>query len=397
MTHRNAAALLLLAGLIAGCNNSKSTEPVPLPVSVSAPQPAPEPAPDLYTLDPTKHTMPTTPVAGRLNEKAFVPDRIELEGNQLTLRSGKEFFADLKIVIFLDGSKKPDEETKLVVKPSQRWTDGIPSLHVSVMKKKDGLPETKFVNDKYALTLELGKLEAGKIPGKIYLCLPDEGKSYLAGTFVAQRKRSLFEPPGADELPFIEGTVSPSLKKDQSVKVGFVGQADGKIVSNSITTAPSEMGEGAGRSGLQPPASLRFEKFSPRFDFTNLPPGRYLIYAVMENGPAAWEWVDVAEKAKISRNFKLDAANLGSVTVKVPEGKGRLRLVPLDLGTPPPSEQFLSQLSFTLGFEAEVKDGVATFSHVPEGKYQLREGRRTVEVVVVRGQAATVELPGEKK
>ena len=36
----------------------------------------------------------------------------------------------------------------------------------------------------YAMKIEFGKgQEGGLIPAKIYLCLPDEGRSIVAGTF----------------------------------------------------------------------------------------------------------------------------------------------------------------------------------------------------------------------
>jgi hypothetical protein len=38
----------------------------------------------------------------------------------------------------------------------------------------------------YALRLEFGADKDGRIPGKIYLCLPDDRKSWLAGSFTLQ-------------------------------------------------------------------------------------------------------------------------------------------------------------------------------------------------------------------
>ena len=37
----------------------------------------------------------------------------------------------------------------------------------------------------YALRLEFGLLANNHLPGKIYLCLPDDEKSYVTGSFVA--------------------------------------------------------------------------------------------------------------------------------------------------------------------------------------------------------------------
>jgi hypothetical protein len=36
----------------------------------------------------------------------------------------------------------------------------------------------------YAMRLDLGKEQRGLIPAKLYLCLPDERKSWIAGSFV---------------------------------------------------------------------------------------------------------------------------------------------------------------------------------------------------------------------
>jgi hypothetical protein len=40
----------------------------------------------------------------------------------------------------------------------------------------------------FALKLEFGALADGKLPGKIYLCLPDPEQSFVAGTFAIGSK-----------------------------------------------------------------------------------------------------------------------------------------------------------------------------------------------------------------
>jgi hypothetical protein len=264
------------------------------------------------------------------------------------------------------------------------------------------LPDTKFINDDYALTLELGKPDRGKTPGKIYLCLPDSQRSVLAGTFTAERKRSMSEPPGAEEVPFIQGLVSPPLKKDQSVSVGYVGlPADGKApVSDGA--GGKAFGDDGGGGGMRSmsftprAATLRFEKFTPVFDFTNLPPGRYLVFARVKDGPTAWTWVDLAAGGRVTANIKLDAVKLGSVEVKLPKDERDARLVPTDL-TPPPGERFLDSLANMLDLEGEAKDGVVKIAGVPAGKYQVRAGSLRADVDVVAGKTATVELKAGKK
>jgi hypothetical protein len=391
-----ALALCVLVGC-GGSNTGRAPEPAPNPPPGSDPRPGPAPAGDLYELDPAKHMIPAAPATGRLQGKPFTPDRVELEGDKLTLRAGKDFFADQEIAMMLGDKAKPTDGLKLVVKPTQKWTDGIPSLHVAT-RSGQGLPDTKFVNDDYSLTLELGKPDNGKIPGKIYLCLPDSQRSYLAGTFVAQRKRSLSDPPGEDDVPFIQGSVSPPAKKDQWVNVGYVGRtADGKVISDGAGTKPFTEGGGGARSASFAPrtAGLRMDKFTPHFDFTNLPPGRYLVFARYESGAAAWAWTDVAAGGKVTADLKLDEAKVGEVAVKLPAGTREARLIPADLGTPPPDDRFLDQLAFSLDLKAEAKDGTAT-AKVPAGKYQVRAGNLRADVEVAAGKTATVELKPAK-
>ena len=302
--------------------------------------------------------------------------------------------------MFLD-KPIPAGGVKRVARPEQRWTDGVPSLHVSARQGED-LPKTTFVNDGYALTLELDKAEKGKGMGRVYLCLPGPEKSYLVGTFAYERKRALSEAPGDEEVPFIAGAVSPPLKKGQTVSVGYVGlPADGKVISDggSGQAFGDDGSGGASRSTTFAPraASLRIEKFVPRFDYTNLPPGRYLVYARVKDGPAAWAWATVAAGGRVTADLALDASKAGTVVVKLPADEREARLVPTDLGTPSLPEPFLDRVAFSLDLRAEPKDGTATITNVPAGKYQVRAGSLRADVEVTAGKTATVELKPAKK
>lgn len=391
-------------GVVLGCG-AAAPQPVDTAQVQVAPPPgdagkaaAPEKKPDLYETDPAKHVVPASRAAGVLGGKPFVPDRVELEEHRLTFRQGKDFFADLEVALTLDQKAKLGDGTKVVVRPSQRWTDGIPSIQSGVRGDK-GLPDTKLVNDDYALTLVLGKPENGKTPGSIYLCLPDSSRSYLAGTFVAERKRGLNEPPGAEDVPFIQCTLSPPLKKDASVSVGYVGRtAAGETIADGCGGTAAGGGGGAVRSGSFAPraATLRFEKFTPHFDFTRLPPGRYLVYARVKDGPLAWAWAEVAAGGQVTTDLKLDGAGLGTVEVKVPPKTQSVRLIPADLGVPAPDEKFLDRLEFSLDLDGEAKDGVATVRNVPAGRYQVRAGDLRTGVQVTAGQTAKIELKAAK-
>ena len=45
---------------------------------------------------------------------------------------------------------------------------------------------TETFTNGFAMRLEFGKVSSNRLPGKIYLCLPDEMKSYVVGTFTAE-------------------------------------------------------------------------------------------------------------------------------------------------------------------------------------------------------------------
>ncbi len=237
--------------------------------------------------------------------------------------------------------------------------------------------------------------------GKVYLCLPGPERSYLVGTFAFERKRAMSEPPGDEEVPFIQGSVTPPLKKGQSVSVGYVGILVGeKVISDGAGGLPfGDDGDGGGsRSTTFAPrtASVRCEKFTPRFDFTNLPPGRYLVYARVKDGPAAWAWATVPGGGRVAADLALDASKAGAVAVKLPPGEREAHLVPTDLGTPPPPEQFIDRLAFSLDLRGESKDGTAMIANVPAGKYQVRAGALRADVEVTAGKTATVELKPAK-
>jgi hypothetical protein len=62
-------------------------------------------------------------------------------------------------------------------------------------KNEQDQPATKSFRTGYALRLEFDQVSGTRIPGKIYLCTPDDAKSYVAGTFTAEIRKP--PPPKA--------------------------------------------------------------------------------------------------------------------------------------------------------------------------------------------------------
>jgi hypothetical protein len=142
-----------------------------------------------WTTDVTKMKIPNAPVSGHIGGRKFKADRVEYRSSltQLTLRQGKDFFADdeLSIFLFLKKDESPFGKT-FVFGPKEAAMLRAPHIYKSQRHSKDKAPKTTdFLDGGYALKLEFGKAKEGRVPGKIYVCLPDKEKSVIAGTFEA--------------------------------------------------------------------------------------------------------------------------------------------------------------------------------------------------------------------
>jgi DNA-directed RNA polymerase subunit RPC12/RpoP len=147
--------------------------------------------PSLWTLDLASAKIPDSTAAGALHQKAFTLDRATLTGSNLTLRVGRTGPVELGLNIYFF-NRQPEELSgkSAEVKP----TDSI-APRVVLRWKEEGR-ESKTFHGGYAMRIEFGAASNEVIPGKIFLCLPDESKSWIAGTFRAEiRKPGRPRPP----------------------------------------------------------------------------------------------------------------------------------------------------------------------------------------------------------
>jgi S1-C subfamily serine protease len=132
--------------------------------------------------------IPDEEVTGQIDGVEFTLDKATLNMTVLTLKKNPSFRgifaeAELKIMLFT----KPNEDVsgrRFVV--NGRVQPGSPSIFASSMRKGDKLPNSQPHLD-YCMILEFGDYDA-KLrmqPGKIYICLPDRARSFLAGSFEA--------------------------------------------------------------------------------------------------------------------------------------------------------------------------------------------------------------------
>ena len=169
---------------------AKHSPPPALPVAVSTPKksepPKPPPVPPAsdtnWMLELNTNAIPGTPVAGRIHAQDFLIERATFQNGTLTLRAGTkgtlEFGAQISfggaLAEALSGqSINVTADTDKAAKISLRWKDAA------------GEVQKANYDSGYALRLEFGALANNKLPGKIWLCLPDTEKSYLLGSFKA--------------------------------------------------------------------------------------------------------------------------------------------------------------------------------------------------------------------
>jgi hypothetical protein len=127
-------------------------------------------------------TVPDEEARGAVHGLPFVVEKAEMKEGILELRQGKEFFADRSFTVFLFlGKGESPAGKKWAVKRDKQWDN--PHIHMGWMEGGKGIPETHMAMSKYAMILEFGAETNKTVPGKIWLCMDDESKSWVAGTF----------------------------------------------------------------------------------------------------------------------------------------------------------------------------------------------------------------------
>ena len=155
--------------------------PAPAPPKTIAP-----PASDtnwLLVLD--TNAIPDAPVAGRIHGQDFISERATFQNGTLTLRQGTHGPAEFGVTVNFNGALAETLSGQSI----NVGTNADKAVRVT-LRWKDGEQAQKGSYDAgYAMRLEFGALDKNRLPGKIYLCLPDAEKSYLLGTFTADARK----------------------------------------------------------------------------------------------------------------------------------------------------------------------------------------------------------------
>jgi hypothetical protein len=124
-----------------------------------------------------------------------------------------------------------------------------------------------------------------------------------------------------------------------------------------------------------------------KFEHGKLTPGRYLAFATLKDGPAAWKWVDVGERTTEKVDLTIDATKVGGLEVTAPLGSlQKIQMAPADDPKRPALDSTLFELvAMQMKLEQDIAQRKALFKNLAPGRYEVRDKAsgqvRVVEIV----------------
>lgn len=131
--------------------------------------------------------IPDVPARGMIHGDVFLPGSPKIANGILTFRDGKDFLPDHSVTIFLFLKDEAPDGKSYNITSSGGF--GSPHIHMKWKPKNSKTTKSRVFMKGYSMRLEFGKTQGDKLAGRIYLCIPDEMRSYLAGSFTALAKK----------------------------------------------------------------------------------------------------------------------------------------------------------------------------------------------------------------
>ena len=209
---------------------------------------------------PSAAAIPTHPAKGQVRGAPFVVDGARIENAVLTLFQGKDGSAEMLLTIAPVGMTW-EAPAGTTIKVAEKAA-GAPRVQLSW--KEEGKLRHEQFGENYTLQLEFETEKNGKLPGRISLVLPDEGRSTVAGTFEAEIRgfRIVNGKPdlASDSVGTFEFLALRELLKDDPDKAvkdivfrdGRLAPADDVMPATGYIEMEYRVGDGA-------PAGRRFQ------------------------------------------------------------------------------------------------------------------------------------------
>ena len=343
---RTLSRTILGAGLVlvlTGCNSKPSpTSDAGTPVAGSPNADTPVAARAAYELDPAKHAIPPTPVSGMLGGVDVTPT-VVLEGEYLVFRATRPDSPEPERTVLLklrSAIEQPLPEGKARRASREPGRAGRSARHAQRAGESRAAVIPEWLLDDSGA--RAGK--AGKLPARSASAFPTT-RRVPRRDICRSRPRLPIEPPGLDDVPFINGSVTVAGAAPGAVLIsGYVTGASEKTSDIGIAAVDAELAESPGgpksvTSDEDKPRVTTLiagdgKKLPSRYEHSKLTQGRYLTFAMLKNGPAAWKWVDIGERTTEKADLTIDAAKVGGLEVTAPLARSANPTGPGRRGTP---------------------------------------------------------------
>jgi len=173
-----------------GQTNEVATMPERRPAPPQLPVVAPPANDTNWTLNLGVATIPEATAAGRIHGRNFICARAIIEGGTLTLRMPARDPTELGLSIYLSTNQTANLAGHTVNITSDSTNAPRVRLRWLNEQRKN---TTRDFQTGYALKIEFGQFAGNRMPGELYLCTPDDEKSYVAGAFNAEIRKP--KPP----------------------------------------------------------------------------------------------------------------------------------------------------------------------------------------------------------
>jgi Domain of unknown function (DUF4190) len=128
-----------------------------------------------WTSDIGKTPFPNHPASGKIRGKDFTVKTALFRHGGIRISSAN----GMSLEIFRGLGKTIEGQSYEI----QSDDDSPGNPHIRMSWNQDGVIQTATFSKGYGMKLQFGQAVNGKVSAKIYLCLPDDSKSYVAGAF----------------------------------------------------------------------------------------------------------------------------------------------------------------------------------------------------------------------
>ena len=147
-----------------------------------------------WILDLSSNAIPAAPAAGKIRGEFVACNRnslqpVMLDGKPhvgLSFRQSTRGLPDVSVTVYFFARQAEDLRGKSI----NIETNDTPAPRVTIRWKEGKDNRSQNLADGYALKVEFGEVTGNRLPGKVYLCLPDEGQTRIAGAFSAEIRKA---------------------------------------------------------------------------------------------------------------------------------------------------------------------------------------------------------------